>query len=439
MEFSVQIQQVQPVRSLRFVTDIAVPGIVCIAGRNGAGKTTLARAVMNFAMADTFTRTAADGIFGTSSVVRYTIGQEQYEFVFDAAIRTISTRVPVPAHLRRLVSVELPMPHGHRFNFFRTLSSADHEIRTKIVLAQYQRPARLIEFLSNIYGERRFDNLIEVVFRHGRCCCVVREDGWYLREDYFSSGEYFLISVFRKVTEGRKLIFIDEIDISLDANAQARIAQELRVLCGEYGVKLVFTSHSLALMQTLDAGELFYLESGAEEATLNPASFSYVKSLMFGFRGYDRFIITEDEVLKAFLEFVIHRYCPPSFYSYVIIIAGSGPQAVAMMRRNRQEQFLGPEQEVITILDGDQQRAQAARGEHCIPIAHVEAAFHDIYHEPGYPHLAEGVDALDPKALFRRLTASRVLSQEEIFAAICEKHDAAMHAFASLLTRFLGR
>ncbi|GAB3758742.1 AAA family ATPase [Ramlibacter monticola] len=439
MQFTVEIEQVQPVLKLQFSADLAQPGIVCIAGKNGAGKTTLARAIMNFTLADTFTRTAADGIFSADSVVRYSLDGGIYEYRYDSALGTINTRAPVPAALRRLVSVELPMPHGHRFNFFKTLFNADHDIRSRIVLGRYERPERLIAFLSGIYGDSRFDDLIEVPFRGGRCCCIVREDGRYLREDYFSSGEYFLISLFRKVTEGSRLVVIDEIDISLDASAQARLAQHLRSLCHEFGVKLVFTSHSLALMQTLEDGELLYLERGETEASLTPMSFSFVKFLMFGFPGYDRFIIAEDEVLKGFLEFVIGKYCPPPFQKYVIVTGGSGPQAVEMMRRNRRSQFLGPDANVITILDGDMSRKAAARGEHCIPIVNVETALHRAYREPGFSVQFLGGEALDPKGLYKQIVRRSLLSEAEIFAIICQAHDAEMREFSALLTRFLGR
>lgn len=439
MQFTVEIEHVQPVLSLRFTVDLAEPGIVCIAGKNGAGKTTLARAIMNFSLADTFTRTAADRIFGPGSLIRYSVDEMRYEFRYDPDLRTINTRAPVPGNFKKLISVELPMPHGQRFNFFMTLFNADHDIRSKIVLGHYEWPGRLIEFLSNIYGERRFDDLIAVRFRHGTCCCILREDGWYLREDYFSSGEYFLINLFKKITEGKRLVFIDEIDISLDASAQARLASELRILCRESNTKLVFTSHSLAIMQTLEAGELIYLERGETGATLTPMSFSFVKSLMFGFRGYDRFIITEDDVLKGLLEYVIQRYCQPTFFSYVIIIAGSGAQAVEMMRRNRRSEFLGPAAHVITVLDGDQRRDEAAHGEYCVPIANVEAVLHQAYRQSDFPGRVEGGDELGPKPLYKRLIREKVMSAAEIYGIVCDRTDDAMCEFAGVLTRVLGR
>ena len=152
-------------------------------------------------------------------------------FTYDAATRTISTRTPVPDRIKELVSVEMPAPHGQRFTFFRTLSEADHEIRRAVVLGQYVRPDELIYFLSEIYGVRRFDDLVQIEFSRGMCCCIVLDDQRYVREDYFSSGEYFLIDLYRMICAGKPLVFIDEIDTSLDPTAQSRLASQLRLLC----------------------------------------------------------------------------------------------------------------------------------------------------------------------------------------------------------------
>jgi ABC-type Mn2+/Zn2+ transport system ATPase subunit len=439
MRLCVEINRVRPIVSLNFEVDLDRHGLLCIVGKNGAGKTTLAKAIMNLALADTFVRTSADGVFDSTSRIRYLVDKDEYLFTYDAALRSISTKKLVPAHHKALVSVEMPAPHGQRFTFFRTLADTDDDIRRAVVLKQYQSPVGLIDFLSNIYGENRFNDLIEVQFRGGVCCCFVQPDQRYIREDYFSSGEYFLINLYRKVLKGTRLVVIDEIDISLDANAQARLAEQLRLLCIQHRVKVVFTSHSLALMQTLEPGELHYLERTETQTTLTPMSFNAVKSLMFGFKGWDRYILTEDEVLKQFLEYVISRYCSPTFFSYQIIHASGQGQATGLMNRNGQYQFLGPTEHVITILDGDQSRPNPPRQVHYIPLADVEKALWDEYRHPDFVHAFEGGESLHCKPLYRRLTRDKRLSPEEIFELLCDRHDAEINRFAQGLKAFLCR
>lgn len=442
MLFTVQISDVRPVKALNFEIDLARNKLVCIVGKNGSGKTTLAKAVRSFARADTFTRTSSDGIFRSSSTIRYRFGNQEFVFSYDPALGTLNSKTPIPESLKSQISVELPIPHGQRFNYFRTLSDTTDDVKKAIILEQYRRPDELIEYLSRIYGERRFEQLVEIKLRTGSCCCILQPDGRYVREDYFSSGEYFLINLYRQIQQGRRLLVIDEIDISLDPAAQARLAGELRVLRATYGVNVVFTSHSLAMMQTLSAGELVYMERTAEGATLSPVSFGYVKSLMFGFRGCDKYILTEDEVLKDFLEYLIVRYCPPRFFSYSIIEVAGGAQVVDLMRRNRAEEFSAPEDNVISVLDGDQRQEghAQARNTHCMPLQNVEQALWDEYQRTDFePKFLVQQPFANPKALYRYVTRHKILSRDEIFQRVCDRHDQTLREFARILDRFLCR
>lgn len=441
MHFRLEIKHVRPIESLTFEVDLSQHGLRCIVGKNGAGKTTLAKAIMNLAQADTFVRTSPDGVFDDTSSLRYTVGDDDYLFTYDPALRSVTTRKPVLAQHKTVASVEMPAPHGQRFTFFRTLADQDDDIRQAVVLDRYEKPTALIEFLTNIYLDRRFEGLVEVRLRRGVCCCFVQPDKRYLREDYFSSGEYFLINLYRKVTQGSRLVVIDEIDISLDASTQARLAEELRRLCTLHKSTVVFTSHSLALMQTLEPGELYFLERDVDTGVskLSPMSFNGVKSLMFGFKGFDRYILTEDDVLERFLRYVIGRYCSPTFYSYQIICVGGHGYVTGLMTHNRRYEFLGPKADVMAILDGDQAGQKLREHVHCMPLQSVEKALWDEYRHPGFAYTMQGGENLDDKKLYRELIRSKQLSAEEIFKLLCDRHDPDMKQFAQTLAAFLCR
>ena len=442
MQFRVEIENVHPITNLVFEIDLSQHGIHCIVGKNGTGKTTLAKAVMNLALADTFVRTSSDGVFNDSSAIRYTLGADQYLFTYDPALRSISTRQPVPGHHKAVVSVEMPAPYGQRFTFFRILADQDEDIRQAVVLGRYEKPTALIEFLTNIYQDHRFDDLVEVQFRRGFCCCFVYEDKRYLREDYFSSGEYFLINLYRKITQGTPLVVIDEIDISLDTSTQARLAEQLRQLCTKHSSSVVFTSHSLALMQTLEPGEIHYLDRDRDTGaiTLSPMSFNGVKSLMFGFKGYDRYILTEDERLEQFLQYAINRYCSPTFYSYQVICAGGQGYVKGLMNLNDQYNFYGPKENVICVLDGDQSDKVQPKQVFCLPMRNVENALWHLYREDNFPYRFDGGENLKAKPLYGQLTNSKkLLSSEEICKLLCDRHDSDMKHFALTLSGFLCR
>lgn len=443
MLFRLEVENVRPIKHLVFEIDLSRHGICCIVGRNGIGKTTLVKAIMNIALANTFVKTSADGIFDDNSVIRYTVGDDEYVFTYDSSMRTISTRKPILASHKKVVSVELPAPHGQRFTFFQTLVEQDNVIRQAVVLNQYKKPTALIEFLNKIYQDCRFDDLVEITLPRGVCCCFIQPNKRYIREDYFSSGEYFLINLYRKVTQGTPLVVIDEIDVSLDASTQVRLAEQLRNICFLHKSTVIFTSHSLALMQTLAPDELNFLDRNdvTDITQLLQMSFNGVKSLMFGFKGYDRYILTEDEVLKQFLVYAINRYCSPTFYSYQIICLGGHGYVTGMMTRNIEYEFFAPPDDVISVLDGDQSGQKQRKQVHCMPLQSVEKALWALYHEEDFAHrLADG-EKLDPKKLYGKLTDSKLkrLSPDEIFNLLCNRHDTDMMAFAKILASFLCR
>ena len=439
MQFRVEIEHIPPVGRYSFEVDLDVPGLLGIVGGNGTGKTTLAKSILNLRFADTFIRTSSSGAISPTSRIVYRVGDDEFIFVFEAATRTLTTHIPVPEATKRMLAVELPAPYGQRFTFFGTLVESDAEIRRAIVLGQYARPEELIAFLNEVYGDGRFDGLVEIRLRRGSCCCFILADDRYLREDNFSSGEYFLIHLFRLISAGHPLVFIDEIDTSLDARAQARLAAQMRILANRYRSKVVFTTHSLALMQTLDVGELAYLERIGERITQKPMSFNSVKSILFGFHGFDRYILTEDDVLKQFLKYVISRYCPPTFFSYQIIYIGGAGQVTDLMRRNRRAQFFGPELSVMSVLDGDQNRPELPRGTICIPLQNVEQGLWDAYRLPGFQHAFDNGESLKPKPLYEHIQRRGILSAEEINCLLCDLHDAEIRTFAARLSQFLCR
>jgi len=442
MLFSVDIQNVQHIQNAVFRIDASRHGLMCIVGRNGIGKTTLIKAIRNFHTADTFAKTTQAQAFGPDSSITYSIEGKTYSFIYDENLKSLNCHIAIPGAERSQVDAELPIPYGHRFNFFQEISNADFEIRRAIVLEQYQRPDELIAFMAEVYGNRKFDDLVEVKARGTSYFCIPQAENRYIREDHLSSGEYFIINLYRKIRNRRKLIVVDEIDISLDAAAQVHLIKNLRRFCAQYGTNIVFTTHSLAMMRTLAEDELFYMEE--RNGVIQPfaASYNYVRSRLFGFIGWDKYILTEDGQLQGFIEYVIGRYCSKvRFYSHKIIYVGGAGNVIDLMKRNEKEQFLAPAEDVIAILDGDQANKRLTRGMdavHYIPFRNVEHAILEHYELPHFPYkLPAGVRYVNPKSLFNELQRYKVMSREQAYEFLCGTCPAAINAFSQQIESFL--
>lgn len=439
----VSLEYIQHVVNLTLDIDLSAPGLVCLVGRNGTGKTTLVRALRNLSSADTFVRTATPHAFSLNSRITYEVDGTVVVFEYDESIRSLNCREVIPSELRGLISAELPMPHGARFNYFKSASEADLDIRRAITLGTNGKPSELIEFLTKIYDSTRYSSMVEVTVKGKNYYAIVNESGAYIREDYLSSGEYFIINLYRTINGSAQLIVVDEIDISLDAAAQANLSDWLRGFCARYGRKILFTTHSLALMRQLEASELFYIDDVQGVISISPTSYSYAKARMFGFLGWDKYILTEDAVLLDFIEAIIKKHCLQTFFSYKIIYIGGAPQVISLMDRNKQEHFLSSPDNVIAILDGDQARVPSVAANsrvHTIPFESVEK---DIYSarqdDSQFPFIATSRTTFSgPKDFYCYLQQKCIATQEQIFEYLMDRNEDALQEIVGVLRNFLA-
>ncbi|AHE73078.1 hypothetical protein M942_13840 [Enterobacter ludwigii] len=401
MKINIEISRIQHVELMSFAIDLSENKLTCIVGKNGTGKTTLIKAIKNLQSADTFIKTSSRYIFNSESRIVYNINDEDIIYAYDDKLKVIDTKQIIPAEIKSNLYVELPIPHGMRFNNFPTLSKIDVELRKSIAFESYSVPDDLINIFKVVYQSSSYNNLKSFSVKNETYYFRLNDNGTYIREDYFSSGEYFILNLFRMIELKRKFIVIDEIDISLDSSAQVHLIDVLRNYCQRHSVNILFTTHSLALMQTLNDDELYYMcENDAGTSIVN-RSYNFIKSTLFGFKGWDKYILTEDEVLQSFLEYIIDASENEYFYKYKIIYVGGGTNVIDLMRRNQNETFLTTHQNVISVLDGDQLGLRHARGDNilCIPFQSVEKDFYQAYeNDVSIPRVTvRGNDKLDKK------------------------------------------
>jgi len=455
--FKVEIFNVQHIKRLTFNVDLSKNQLMCIVGKNGVGKTTLVRSIKNLTSADTFIKTASPHIFENNSRILYTIDEKKYDFKYDPKQEVIDTKSIIDSVIKKSIYAELPIPHGERFNHFQKLGDIDEELRTNISLQKYKKPDELIDFLFCIYNSNRFDNLKEISVKNKKYYFILKEKDFYIREDYLSSGEHFIINLYKIIQSKCKLIVIDEIDISLDASAQVNLINKLREFCKTYQVNIVFTTHSLALMKTLGDSELHYMENDKLEVSIENKSYNYVKSLLFGFKGWDKYILTEDDVLEAYLTHLLSQEKKLNFSKYKIIYIGGGTNTVDLMKRNEEYQFFSSSENVISVLDGDQEKLRYCKNNKKIfhiPFESVEKQLKEHYDKEGKDGLKdigefEKVKEKEKaKKLYKSFTKEEfkkesrrkesIMSPQEIFDFINERKQDEVERFKSELIVFLS-
>lgn len=440
MRFSVHIQHVQHVVDLHLELDLSQPRLICLVGRNGVGKTTLARAVRTLAHADTFVRTAPGGIFGAQSLIRYALDGKVIEFAYQADLGLLNCKQRIPPAMRRLCAVELAMPHGERFTYFRTMSDIDRDYRHHIALEQYAVPKDLIAFLQDIYGGTRYGDLFEIRVKGKSYYGRLLKGGRYVREDYLSSAEYFLINLYRTMRSGASLIVVDEIDISLDAVAQVNLVRKLRELSRRHECSVLFTTNSLAMIRMLDADELRLIDDDQGRITLVPATYAFINSVLFGFTGWDRYLLVEDDMAMEFVQYFIQRRGILPRQKYKILPVGTATAVCDLLRRNRAAHFLAADDAVAAVIDGDQRGLPHAREPrvHLLPFDNVEKVLLDDYNSGAFPVRLSQSRFNNGKMLWNQLVKQGRVPAGQIYELVIARHERDLLPLEQLLKEFLG-
>jgi ABC-type dipeptide/oligopeptide/nickel transport system ATPase component len=188
MKFKCVISNIQHIKELSFNVDLSENKLMCIVGKNGAGKTTLIRSIENLKFADTFAKTASPYIFNENSRIFYTIDENEYDFQYNPKLDAIDTKALINEEVKKSIYVELPIPHGARFGHFKRLGEIDKEIRRCIPISKYSVPNELISFLSTIYNSDRFNDLKEMAAKGTKYYFILKDEDFYIREDYLSSA-----------------------------------------------------------------------------------------------------------------------------------------------------------------------------------------------------------------------------------------------------------
>lgn len=376
-KFTITINNIQPIQQCVF--DIPLSNtIICITGKNGLGKTVLVKSIANLVLKNIFTERVSRNIISETSRITYSIDGTDYISAYDDKIKCLE--IYQRPDVNDVLDVELALPYGERFTHFQDVSARDKNIRAKRIMNQFSKPESLIDFLTKIYPNKSFESLREIKDRKDYFYIYPLVNNKYIREDFFSSGEYFLISIFRKLQRKRKLIVIDEIDISLDAEAQTNLIRYLREFCVNNSCTVIFTSHSLALMKTLKKDELYLMSSTHGITQIMPESYNYVKSTLFGFQGWDKYLLVEDTRSQGFLEFLLGHKNFQTRVQYKIIPIGAANSLVKLVERNKNENFLSKEENILSILDGDK-KDEHADAEYTIfyPVADLEKYMYQRY------------------------------------------------------------
>ncbi|ELY4763253.1 AAA family ATPase [Cronobacter sakazakii] len=418
MIISVDIRELQHLSNISVTFDFSRDPLICMTSKNGVGKTSIIKALA--LLKDTAIVSKTSSVFSISENTEIDIKIEEKLYAFRFNNGDLDTKDILRDE--SFINVELPIPYGKRFSEFPALGNIDMTLREMYLKKNYEDAHELIAFLNIVYKDaNKFQNLKFVTIKGVQYFFLPLDDNRYIREDYFSSGEFFVISIFRMITSSSKIIIIDEIDVSLDSSAQVSLMNAVKNICLEKDKKILFTTHSLAIMKTIyEYGTpIIYLKNENGEVIHNLVSYSFIQFEMFGFHGFDKYIFTEDVTLESYINLKLSAIETKNRIKVIYI--GGCSNVVDLMKRNAWTQFICAPHNAVAILDGDAKDKYGNRDDVIFsPYDDIEDEIFNKYKQENSPYGLPDVapENAKSKAYWKKLQERREehgLTQERIF------------------------
>lgn len=165
------------------------------------------------------------------------------------------------------------------------------------------------------------------------------------------AGESALFSIFSIIftCSPGALLVIDEIELGLHEEAQARLIDELNKICDERHIQVICTTHSYNIIKNLPPESRFYIENIGGETIVTPGiGPDYAAGKLSGENSNELDIFVEDEVAKSLVETCLNHEMRRRIS---IISIGSSFAVIRQLSARYKEIKLG---KVICILDGDE-------------------------------------------------------------------------------------
>lgn len=440
------------IKNIKSISNLSVEfvfndsNLLVVTGKNGLGKTSVVKAFHLLKEPKIFEKSAGLNAVSKNSEISFTIdGFEPFNFSANNSKMVLDSRNKLPSF--KDVVAELPVPYGKRFEQFSLVASHDNEIRNSIAATQYKEANDVKSFLSEVYLSDKFSELKEIIIGKKIFYIILKNEDNYVREDHFSSGEFFLIQLYRLLTSGAKLVLVDELDVALDAAAQVRLYAAIKKLLKQYQTRLIVISHSLAFMSTVDDGGLYYLEENKGQVTLEQRSFGYIKSDLYGFKGFDRYILTEDPVLEGFIEFIIKKYSITAYYQHKTIGVGGVNQLRMLVEKNDHEQIFTKPENIMAIADSDvisvlRKGYNGGARIFCSPVEDLELFIFNhrgtLLTEVELPPFTESNDTKKAsKTYWKYLTVDKGIVANRLYELIVNSNQEKSQQFADQINSFL--
>lgn len=352
-------------------------GVYCIIGENGSGKSSLLISISKLVNRNIFHHELVGLGHYEKTKITYTINDKKMNWIKNNTTNNNWRQDESDLYVMPKIKgfFESSILSGTRF------TKIDYYIKNKLT---FKKDEDLIEeaneFIINemnhiLYGEQehffKFNDLNKIkAKRKANNKLKDIEYEYYalkinsdeiLKEQLFSTGEYFLLQLLKFLVNFTKeinivppLIIIDEIEISLHPLAQERLIKRLNKLCEEYNLIAIFASHSLHIVDNINVKNRYYLSKNENNdiEIENNISMGYLTSRLYRHQFYDYIILVEDIMAQQYVNLSLNELLKDHNIKYQILPIGPANSVLELARTNHLKKYFG-EANIIPIVDDD--------------------------------------------------------------------------------------
>jgi predicted ATPase len=162
-----------------------------------------------------------------------------------------------------------------------------------------------------------------------------------------------LFSIIKELPDG-SLLIVDEIELGLHEEAQSRLINELKILCGERKLQIICTTHSPKVLDSLPPEGRIFLERVGDAVSVIPGiSSAFATGKLSGDPNVELDVLVEDEVAQMLVEGALDT----EIRSRVKVLPVGSSIAVMRHLAARYKEQRNPE--VCAILDGDKSNSKS--------------------------------------------------------------------------------
>jgi len=249
-------------------------------------------------------------------------------------------------------------------------------------------------------------------------------------ESQFSAGEKFLLYIlkflqtFQRRPNEKRLLVIDEIDLSLHPFAQYRLGNFIENFVKEQkNLFVIVCTHSIPLIEAISNEHILLMKNKEGILSFEKTTSNYVSWIMYGKKNYKNMILVEDHMAKLLVKKILVRNLKFTDSLETFVLPIGGWRQVKEVYREHKNKAVLSSSNVIIALDGDVRKEAEKELKEALflPFGKIEKTIVDSFVNGELKELEISFLSIDDLEEFKRSLRMKRKDHKKAFKTLRDK------------------